>query len=228
MSVPKTTKTWMVTGRDGFDSLEFSEKEIPPLGDSEVLVKRESFRRLHLPRLLTAHSQGRLAQLPRLDHSPGTCSSIRLAPTHTDQELHTGQISLPHRGQVRARLRWRRHRRGGGKEGPALQGGRQCHYTLQCRPHWRLARPHFPPDRSRRLARRHASPVRRLQRRGPRRHAHQPELCRGFHPHLRRPDGVERAPRPAGDQGGRLGSGAGDRRCEHLRHPGTGHTATWQ
>lgn len=43
MSIPKTTNTWMVTGRNGFDSLEFQEnKQIPELGDSQVMVKRES------------------------------------------------------------------------------------------------------------------------------------------------------------------------------------------
>jgi len=36
----------MITGRKGFDSLEFQEnKQIPELGDSQVLVKRESSRK---------------------------------------------------------------------------------------------------------------------------------------------------------------------------------------
>lgn len=42
MSVPKTTKQWTVEGQKGFDSLVWDEsKEIPRVGDKEVLVKSE-------------------------------------------------------------------------------------------------------------------------------------------------------------------------------------------
>jgi hypothetical protein len=43
--IPKTTKQWNVTnisGEVGFDALKYSEQDVPVLGDSEVLVKRES------------------------------------------------------------------------------------------------------------------------------------------------------------------------------------------
>ncbi|KAF2838679.1 NAD(P)-binding protein [Patellaria atrata CBS 101060] len=36
---PSTSKQWVVAGKDGFDSLKFEEKEIPKLGDKDVLVK---------------------------------------------------------------------------------------------------------------------------------------------------------------------------------------------
>lgn len=36
---PTTTKQWQVTGKDGFESLKFSENApIPDLGDHDVLV----------------------------------------------------------------------------------------------------------------------------------------------------------------------------------------------
>lgn len=38
-AVPATTKTWRVTGYDGFDSLKFSEEPLPKVGDNEVLVR---------------------------------------------------------------------------------------------------------------------------------------------------------------------------------------------
>lgn len=41
--IPKTTKQWNVTardGKDGFNALKYSEKAVPELGDSQVLVKR--------------------------------------------------------------------------------------------------------------------------------------------------------------------------------------------
>ena len=38
-SIPKTTKQWLVQGKDGMDSLSFNEKApIPELGDRDVLV----------------------------------------------------------------------------------------------------------------------------------------------------------------------------------------------
>ena len=40
MSVPSTTKSWIVDGKNGFDSLKFEEsKQIPKLGDDQVLVR---------------------------------------------------------------------------------------------------------------------------------------------------------------------------------------------
>lgn len=45
--VPVTTKQWNVTGKDGFDSLKFSEQPIPQLGDSQVLVKRKPVSSKH-------------------------------------------------------------------------------------------------------------------------------------------------------------------------------------
>jgi hypothetical protein len=38
-TIPKTAKQWNVIGNDGFDSLKYSEKAIPEVGDSQVLVK---------------------------------------------------------------------------------------------------------------------------------------------------------------------------------------------
>lgn len=40
-SIPKTVKQWNVAGKDGFESLKFSEQPVPELGDSQVLVKSE-------------------------------------------------------------------------------------------------------------------------------------------------------------------------------------------
>lgn len=40
--IPKTVKQWNVTGKDGFESLKFSEQPVPELGDSQVLVKSKS------------------------------------------------------------------------------------------------------------------------------------------------------------------------------------------
>lgn len=37
--IPKTTKQWIVTGQNDFDSLKLTETEIPQLSDHEVLVK---------------------------------------------------------------------------------------------------------------------------------------------------------------------------------------------
>lgn len=43
-SIPKSTKAWTVEGQKGFDSLTYNEsREIPKLGDSEVLVKSKHF-----------------------------------------------------------------------------------------------------------------------------------------------------------------------------------------
>ena len=40
MSLPTTTKQWLIDGKNGFDSLKLVEKaEIPPLGDLDVLVQ---------------------------------------------------------------------------------------------------------------------------------------------------------------------------------------------
>ena len=38
----KTAKQWSVAGKEGFSSLKYSEKPVPELGDSEVLVQSES------------------------------------------------------------------------------------------------------------------------------------------------------------------------------------------
>lgn len=43
MSVPSTTKSWIVNGKNGFDSLKFEEsKQIPKLAEDQVLVRGES------------------------------------------------------------------------------------------------------------------------------------------------------------------------------------------
>lgn len=44
--IPKTTKQWVVAGEKGFDSLSFTENDIPALGDNQVLVK---CKRSYLP-----------------------------------------------------------------------------------------------------------------------------------------------------------------------------------
>lgn len=37
---PSTTKTWVIQGQNGFDSLQFNEQaKLPELGDKDVLVK---------------------------------------------------------------------------------------------------------------------------------------------------------------------------------------------
>jgi hypothetical protein len=38
--IPKTVKQWNIEEFSNFDGLKFSERDIPELGDSEVLVKR--------------------------------------------------------------------------------------------------------------------------------------------------------------------------------------------
>ncbi|EXL65544.1 alcohol dehydrogenase [Fusarium oxysporum f. sp. conglutinans race 2 54008] len=38
-SIPRTVKQWKITGKNGFDSLEFCEEAVPALGDNQVLVK---------------------------------------------------------------------------------------------------------------------------------------------------------------------------------------------
>ncbi|GKT49797.1 zinc-type alcohol dehydrogenase-like protein [Colletotrichum spaethianum] len=38
-SIPSSIKQWNVVGQEGFQSLEFSERELPEIGDSQVLVK---------------------------------------------------------------------------------------------------------------------------------------------------------------------------------------------
>jgi hypothetical protein len=43
MDIPHTVRQWNVTsydGKKGFDALEYSDRPISALGDSEVLVKR--------------------------------------------------------------------------------------------------------------------------------------------------------------------------------------------
>jgi hypothetical protein len=42
IAVPQTVKQWNVVSHNGFDGLKFSEQPLPELGDSQVLVKRES------------------------------------------------------------------------------------------------------------------------------------------------------------------------------------------
>jgi hypothetical protein len=37
--LPRTTKQWTVTGKDGFDSLKYLVQPLPDFGDNEVLVK---------------------------------------------------------------------------------------------------------------------------------------------------------------------------------------------
>ncbi|WYZ39754.1 hypothetical protein EsH8_IV_000095 [Colletotrichum jinshuiense] len=38
-AIPKTVKQWSVIGQDGFDSLKFTEQEVPEIGDNQALVK---------------------------------------------------------------------------------------------------------------------------------------------------------------------------------------------
>ncbi|KAJ5605576.1 hypothetical protein N7510_008357 [Penicillium lagena] len=53
LSIPKTTKQWTVVGHDGLESLKYSEKPIPELGDNQVLVKIQgasiNFRDILIP-----------------------------------------------------------------------------------------------------------------------------------------------------------------------------------
>lgn len=42
-SEPKTTWQWNVTGQEGMESLKYTEQDIPPLGDNEVLVKSKRY-----------------------------------------------------------------------------------------------------------------------------------------------------------------------------------------
>lgn len=55
-----SNKTWIVSGRTGFDALKFTDAAVPAVGDKDVLVKSITSRHPNMTPLTHKQSTGHL------------------------------------------------------------------------------------------------------------------------------------------------------------------------
>ncbi len=158
---PKTNKAWTVEGKSGFDSLRFhKEAPVPEPSDYEVLVKFHAaslnYRDLLIPK-------GQQDQ-PKLTNS---LPAIYPAPTNPIENLLltiSRAISLLAEGRCSPRFRWSRRSHSHRQQSISFPTWRQSRNALQPTTPRRLPRPPYHRHRRRRCSRRHAPPIRDLQR----------------------------------------------------------------